>query len=182
MLLISESLRNMFSMFWQALDRNVFAVGDDLTGEEKHRRGVACLKASLFAWYKQKSCDFEVTQLQNLTVKMLGTKARPSLRTKAAETKGLLFFAVDFAEQHGLGRATLGAGQALCKYMTVVSIHGLKMPRAAVQDPTVNMYMPPPHSQIRKSRMSHHVWETFKAIVNACLFSYVHGLNIVEHI
>ena len=120
------------------LHTNVFGVDPTLTAPEKLKVGVGRLKSALFIWYKEDHVDFDVCELQNLTVGMLGTSAAPSLRAKAAETKGLLFFATHLAEKYAAHLSQpdslLAAGQCLCRYFTICSLHGRRLPRGAVQD------------------------------------------------
>ena len=81
-------------MLWVLLDCGRWAPNQ---GNEAERIQVAvmCLKAQLFRWYSdraRKHPEEALTRLADLTYKMVGTKSRPKLKTKAAETWGLLIF------------------------------------------------------------------------------------------
>ena len=59
---------------------------------------VDILKAELFGWYaraRRRDPPLEISQLSNLTLKMLGALDAPMLRTKAMETLGLAMFLVE---------------------------------------------------------------------------------------
>ena len=80
-----------------------------------------------------------LTQLCDLTTGMLGTRSHKELKTKGAETKGLLYFIVDLlGESHlqqDVNTQMLSAGQALVRHIEVLKSSAVrKMPTEAVQD------------------------------------------------
>jgi hypothetical protein len=57
----------------------------------------------LFRWYAKRANDFPdetLTQLTDLKLSMLGTRNKPHLKTKAAESYGLLLFALDLLQDN----------------------------------------------------------------------------------
>ena len=128
-------------VFWALLTNNVFGLGLMHTPAERISLGVLHLRHVLFAWYTQSALsnpDETIHKMKNLTEKMLGSRAKPKLRVKAAESKSLLFFAADMAEQFKgsipHGRELAGAGQALAKYMTICNVNGRKLRNSVVQE------------------------------------------------
>ena len=79
---------------WHVLDKNT----DGLTlltqrQGERHEANMDLLRADLLAWYKavaKEQPDRVVTQLSDLSMDVVGRKARPVLRAKAHETLSLL--------------------------------------------------------------------------------------------
>ena len=77
----------------------------------------------LHAWYKKYRVEagHEIIQVNDLTVKMLGTNTKRKLKTKAAETRWLIPFALEMLEKHYalLGDCAwlTGAGNALTKFI-----------------------------------------------------------------
>ena len=64
-------------------------------------QAVAMLRHNLFAWYRRKRNAFpNMTRMQDLTLGMLGSNAKRSLRAKAAETKYFLKFLQDLLVTH----------------------------------------------------------------------------------
>ena len=59
---------------------------------QRLKLSLACLKSELFEWYRsvaQSYPDVEITRVSDITMKMLGTKAKPRLKVKAAEALGV---------------------------------------------------------------------------------------------
>eukprot|EP00969_Alexandrium_andersonii_P011270 489530-Alexandrium_andersonii.AAC.1 len=72
----------------------------DLTSDEHLLLMVMKLKSELLAWYaaRRKTHPQEnITEVQDLTVKMLGSVTKQKIKAKAAESYGLLLFSVDMA-------------------------------------------------------------------------------------
>ena len=129
------------TVFWTLLDNNIYGIDNRAPASERHALGILRLRHDLFAWYDKRKKEFpdeSIYRMQNLTVKMLGTRKSPSLRAKAAETKFLLFFAVGMARAHRgslpQGQALAGAGEALQKYMETCANHGKRLPPSIIQD------------------------------------------------
>ena len=98
------------------------------------------LKHKLTNWYKAFRKDHphrNLTELNDITVKMLGTAAQPKLKTKGAETYGLMLFLVDTLRANfgrlELGRELLEAGQCLIDLIAAFDGHGMQMPASSIQ-------------------------------------------------
>ena len=85
-------------IFWHVLLYNCFEVVG--TSPDRFQGGVIKLRAMLFKWYHDlpRAHKERVTQLEDLTVKMLGSRSRPKLKVKAMECKGLSNCAVFLLE------------------------------------------------------------------------------------
>ena len=128
-------------VLWVLLDCGCWAPNQ---GNEAERIQVAlmCLKAELFRWYSdraRKHPEEALTRLADLTYKMVGTKSRPKLKTKAAETWGLLIFLTEMltkyaadvgAQAHRLREA----GSAAIRHLEVCIASPGVMPTHAVQE------------------------------------------------
>ena len=107
------------------------------TDEERFALGVLRLRRQLFAWYSEyaaRSPIEELTQLTNLTTKMLGSKASPKLKVKGAEAWGMLLFVVEklvpqYAHRVPHSDRWLAAGVALVQHMRVMKAEGRVSPR-----------------------------------------------------
>ena len=135
------------TVFWELLDRNVFEVDRSKAAGERHKLGVRKLRKKLFDWYKQRHVDNpdeRIHEMQNLTWKMLGRRKNKSVRAKAGETKFLLFFKADMAEEYAAlinnGDAFAGAGKALVTYMDICATHGRRLPTSAIQEKPRDSY------------------------------------------
>ena len=131
----------MTVVFWRLLDNNVFDIDPNHNAYERHAMGVLKLRSVLFSWYDQRkrlNPHEDLQAMKELTAKMLGTRMHPKLRSKAAETKGLLFFSVDmlakFCHRLPFGDALLGAGKALEKYVVTCASHGRNLAPSTIQD------------------------------------------------
>eukprot|EP00969_Alexandrium_andersonii_P241109 10645046-Alexandrium_andersonii.AAC.1 len=85
------------------------------------------LKTDLFQWYQEQrkiNKDRPLTEVSDLTTGMLGTAAKPKLATKAAETRGLLKFCVQYVgelkDKLPRGAQVLAAGKAIETFMEVM--------------------------------------------------------------
>ena len=126
---------------WRLLLSGCWATTDSNTEAEMLQIAVMCMRAELFRWYRDRARSHpeeNLTRLSDLTLKMLGTKAAPKLRTKAAETWGLLLFLVEMLQKYG---ANVGhdaqrlheAGVALVDHMDICSGSPTQLPPAMVQ-------------------------------------------------
>ena len=105
---------------WALITADAWAAGET-NDNTLLELSVMRLRMELFAWYKderRRNPTQPLQELQNLTAKMLGTRTRPSLATKGAETGTLLRFVADLLRkrQAALGAQAeplLGAGEAL---------------------------------------------------------------------
>ena len=125
-------------VLWQLLLSRLWGQGNNLS--EVVAISAAVLKNKLLAWYKvyrRANPTRNLTELSDMTVKMLGTAAEHKLKTKGAETFGLLLFLVDtLREQHGrinLGQEMLEAGQCLVDLVGVWDACDMHMPAASIQ-------------------------------------------------
>ena len=125
---------------WKLLDKNVYRI--DGAAEKVRLEGVLRLRNDLFAYYQRMPPDERerTTQLEYFTMKMLGTPMKRKLKTKAAETKGLVPFCVKMAQTHAeelgpAGRLIIIASQCLIRFYEILDTYGRAMPDAAVKEP-----------------------------------------------
>jgi hypothetical protein len=110
---------------WFLLTSNVFGVVG--TDDEQFTLAVLVIRGKLMDWYKARKNLFPsegITRLSDLTRKMLGSANDRKLKTKGAETWGLLLFLVDIGAQsvHMLGHEGhlyLEAGQCMVRMVTI---------------------------------------------------------------
>ena len=114
-------------MFWHLLSSNVW----DLVGGsvDKIETGVLRLRADIFRYYALLSPDDRrrTTEIEDLTIKMLGSKSRPKMKLKAAECKGLTPFCVWVLDRYsakvgGVGHHSLQASKALAAFDELLDI------------------------------------------------------------
>jgi hypothetical protein len=104
---------------WLVLDSGIF--GDIGTASENLQIACLALRSSLMTFYKRRHSEDpaeQLTRLSDLTPKMVGTRASPHLKTKGAETFGMLRFLMYVLDLYKdrLGehwQRVLQAGQAL---------------------------------------------------------------------
>lgn len=126
---------------WKVVVADVF--GTKATGEALYTMSVQRIRGLLWPWYRRQRQLYpekELTQVQDLTVAMLGGKpSTPNLGTKAAETKGLLPFALHLLREH---RACfeepeigylIGAGAALQAYFDLLDEAPRNVPPQTLQ-------------------------------------------------
>ena len=126
-------------LFWELVA--VDAWGTLLAREdERVALSVLQLRARLVDWYRERARanpEENVTRLGDLTVKMLGRRDAPSLKTKAAETWGLVLFSQTLLAEHGgslPARARwAAAGEALIAYMAICKGSPRNLPPGALQ-------------------------------------------------
>ena len=127
-------------VLWSLLNARVWG-SVQLTVAEGLQLAVHMLRGDLWAWYKERHETFpteNLTKLSDLTPKMLGTPEAPLLKTKAAETWGLVHFCVDktLEHRHALGRAgppLHEAGKCIVEHIQVMKNHGCRLPASAIQ-------------------------------------------------
>ena len=128
-------------VIWVLLDCGCW---DPPQGTEPERLQVAvmCMRAELWRWYGERAKTHRgenLTRLADLTPKMLGTRAQPKLRTKAAETWGILLFVTDMLTKYAANvgdtaRTLREAGTAAITHMEICSANPVSLPARAVQD------------------------------------------------
>ena len=109
----------------ELLSSDVFAtIG---ASEERNRAALQVLRHELMAWYKRQRYENpheKLTELHDLTMKMVGTRDSPQCKTKGAETYGITRFLVEFLQRHSARLGENGmlfqrAGQALVQMVGV---------------------------------------------------------------
>ena len=110
--------------------------------EKVRLEGVLRLRNDLFAHYLNLSPEESrrTTQLEDFTMKMLGTPMKRKLKMKGAETKGLVPFVVKLAHTHAhelgpVGRLIIIAGNCLIRFYDILDAYGRVMPDASVKEP-----------------------------------------------
>ena len=115
----------------------------EVTACEKVAVGVLCMRRELFDWYKtRRAADPGVilTQLSDLTQKMIGTAAEKALKTKAMETYGLLLFVIAMAQKYSVAvgstvaRDLIAAGSALVRLLQIFKGAPINVPSANLED------------------------------------------------
>ena len=97
-------------------------------------------RASLMAWFKRHAerPRENLTQLSDFRPKMVGTRGNPLLKTKGAETFGLLHFLLHIVPLYGnrLGehwQRIQKAGECLRDIVSIWSAHEWRLPPASQQ-------------------------------------------------
>lgn len=121
-------------VLWRVIEADAFHLGSGLGDEAGHARTALRLRRELFDWYadqKRRFPEKPVYELADFNLKVLGSKAKPHLTAKAAESGSLLEFSVDICRrfQHALpqGAALLKAGEALVSYLRITRSAGERM-------------------------------------------------------
>lgn len=136
---------------WAAITSDAFSTG--AKGDQLYALSMQHIKNLLWAWYKKarrERPNEQITEVQDLTVAMLG--GRPltqSLKTKAAETKGLVPFTLDLLKtyRHQFAEPTINdlisAGEALNKYFELLASSPRRVPLNILQEmyDTVKMHL-----------------------------------------
>ena len=111
------------------------------TEEEILKLSTLTLRTKLWNWYSsyhRANPLVSVTELQDLTTGMLGSRGHQALNTKGAETKFLLFFVVELLAEEfleaGLNARMLAAGRALERHINLVSEAGPILTASQMQD------------------------------------------------
>ena len=104
--------------------------------DENLRAAVLVLRNSLIAWYKQRRADHpheSLTEISDLTVKMVGSRQEPKLKTKGAETWAFSLFLID--QLRKLGHVTgpdhvrlLHAGECLQRMVQIWGAYSWTIP------------------------------------------------------
>ena len=79
-------------VLWELINRNFWQVVGGAV--DRHELSVNRLRRDLFSYYRSLPTEAlrQITQLENLTYKILGKRVKPTLKTKAAETKAFVPF------------------------------------------------------------------------------------------
>eukprot|EP00969_Alexandrium_andersonii_P354965 15443374-Alexandrium_andersonii.AAC.1 len=126
---------------WHMINNNLAEVGGE-GAEVTVQMNVRFLRAQLFAFYTARKKKFpteDLTQMQDLTVKMLGTRAQPILKSKAAETKGLLYFVEHMLAKHESSLPSAndwrGACATMVRFLGILQTGPARLSPAQIQDP-----------------------------------------------
>jgi len=92
-------------------------------------------------WYRQRHQQHpteRLTRVGSLTRKMLGDPGDRHLKTKGADTWGILLFVTDMLDKHqgrlpGDAHRLRVAGMSLTQMVELFGAHGVRMPPAAIQ-------------------------------------------------
>jgi hypothetical protein len=130
-------------VFWLLIDCNYCfdeATARMKTKEERYPMIVMRLRSDLWAFYDdyEKSVGHRVTRLTDLTIAMLGENAKRKLKTKGAETRWLMPFAlhmlVRYANALGeQGRVLHSAGLAMERYWTTLEKAQARLTHSEIQ-------------------------------------------------
>ena len=124
---------------WLLLSRSFW--GQVGTTEESLSIAVLAMRHSLMVWHRQRHQQNpaeRLTRVHNSTRNLLGDPGDRHLKTKAAETWGILLFVTDMLERHQ-GQLPADAlrlrvaGMSLVQMVEVLSAHGVRVPPAAIQ-------------------------------------------------
>ena len=128
-------------LVWELILSDAWHVSAGRTEAEQIEISVSRLWSELIAWYSERRREFpseNLTQNQDLTVAMLGTKNKRSLKLKAAETKGMLLFLTGCLGKHAAtlsrGDVWQSAGDALVGILNVLQTDSMRLPLPLVQD------------------------------------------------
>ena len=135
--------RYVRSALWHMIDAGVWRVPQEAASDAEARLTLTTLqmRAELLAWYRERDRRFPdegLTPVQDWTPAMIGSAGSAALKTKAQETKGLLYWVVDLLARNvdtvpacGAWRA---AGEALVRFFAVLEGNPARLPVRAVQD------------------------------------------------
>ena len=125
-LLLGVVQRYVLRVIWLFVQMDAYQTGAR-TKDERHRMTVMHMKSLLFLFYgtyERAHPGVQMSKLNNLTPKMIGTEKKPKLKAKADETKWLLIFVMDQLETlrlpGDLAGDLLAAGKALQHYMDLM--------------------------------------------------------------
>lgn len=125
---------------WFILQSGIF--GSIGTADENLITACMAMQSSLMSWYKMRHAENpqeNLTRISSLKPKMIGSRTAPVLKTKAAETWGLLLFMVHVLDLYGqrLGsdcRRLLTAGRDLETIVRIFKGHGWTIPARRLDD------------------------------------------------
>ena len=121
---------------WALINSEALDVRDaaQVTAEEHATMAVQLLRGELMQWYKRQRATNPgrpCYELQDLTVGMLGSKSKPTMKAKAGECGTMLYFSADMVEKHkdklARGAFLVTAGRALVRYMEITRNAGLRL-------------------------------------------------------
>ena len=125
----------------QSLVKNVFNVvlasgiwaGTYSTLEEQYTVSVDRLRSDIFHWYKNHAPK-DVTRLSDLTKKMVGTRNKPLLKTKAMEPYGLLLYCKHLMHNRSIFSPKLRQSvESMIGLVNIMQQHGMDIPPSKLQ-------------------------------------------------
>jgi hypothetical protein len=124
----------ILKVMWLLIERDVWNAARGLAEHAATETCVLRLRNDLYQWYRsqaQANPLRPIYQLQDFGRHSIGSKTKPILRAKAAESGSLLYFATDMCRRHvdilPQGRHLLDAGVGLVSYMTITRSAGWKL-------------------------------------------------------
>ena len=137
-------VRYVTAVFWHLLEQDAWRVphGGD---KEKIKRGVERLRVDLFGFYaKMRKNVHALSELHDLSLKMMGKRASLRMKAKAAESKWLLCFCVhelEVLKDHVPdGAAYLDGAKSLWRHMELMDELPQKLPPEGVKAPSGNIH------------------------------------------
>ncbi len=113
----------MLVVLWACLDSDVWRVGEFYGVAERDQLSTLRMGGELATFYARHAAahpQAPLSQIGQLTLGLLGTRAAPQLHSEGAETEGLLGFACDLLGRHKdripSGKALFGAAEALLRF------------------------------------------------------------------
>ena len=123
---------------WKLIDSGCWG-GSETNAEEAFKIAVMLFREELFAWYRSFHHE-QLTRVTDVTTGMLGKPSKRKLKTKGAETYGVLVFLIRHAiprhTRHlaGEARPLLDAGEALYRFVDVCRKGGATLTSSEQQD------------------------------------------------
>jgi len=127
-------------VIWFLFSSGIF--GANGAADENIRNSILLLRNALMNWYgeeRRANPSRVLTRLNDLTIKMVGTRAEPKCKTKGAETFAMLLFLVQLLGKYAnrlsaAGRRLHRAGSALVRLVEIWDSCGRVMQPAARQE------------------------------------------------
>ena len=120
---------------WCILSSNAFGFRLALSAEARNQMGVNRTYSDICKFYT--TCAWPITRINDLTLKMLGTKSKPKCKLKAAVSEGMLRFIVFLLRKLdravSRGRELLKAGEDLLRLLHLLNTCPLQPSREQVQ-------------------------------------------------
>jgi hypothetical protein len=119
---------------WAFINAGIWSAAGNM--DDRLAGAALVLRHKLIAFYKANRAA-RLTEVNDVTVKMLGTHAKKKLKFKAAETFGVLRFLVQQLEEHAgaiaSGPQLLEAAAALVSIVDTLDLSGVVIPASDIQ-------------------------------------------------
>jgi hypothetical protein len=133
-------------MVWLLLDNTIWGIAG-MTADERHQAGVLAMRADLASFYRrhrEQNPDDELTPVNDLTVKMFGSRSDPALHMSGAETWGFLLYLLWAGDKYkatlsAAGQVLREAGLCLQRIQLALRRSGPVPSPAQIQDRAVNL-------------------------------------------